>query len=425
MISPKFGLYFYSWYSKEKWSEHPCLHTPIVGKYKSDNIDLIRWQTDQIARLGVDYIVFELVSNKDWCYDVTISTIKQMIPLLEERGIKYTYLADVWVDHEHDNFSSFISMLNDIHEKSIQGNMFDEITKLPIYFVFNPDCDYLAKIANFTNIKVIAPSWIPEWRDFEALKNIMKEKGEPDFFNKYFGKYWNVSRSPAEVLEEIGVCQFWQPSEQTLVMNGYASVIPGYDDILMNRYPQLAPVVPRDAGSTLVDQFRRAVALRPENILIYGWNEYFEATTIEPTLEYGDFYVNLTRQLIKQSKHGELIHFPEDIGTPGPTEPIYLTPELKCSSDRHPDKIPRWDQDDYVVMIDIPSPPVIDQGHAIFRKVRVTNVGLKPWCIKSKCEPIRLGVRLLDLSGTVVREGRGELSAQDINVGEEHVAVFL
>lgn len=106
------------------------------------------------------------------------------------------------------------------------------------------------------------------------------------------------------------------------------------------------------------------------------------------------------------------------MGKPERADPIYLSPELERAAQRHHDKVPRWDQDDYVAMIDVPLPAVIEKGHAVFRGVRVTNAGLKPWRIKTEREPIRSGVRLLDTFGTVVREGRAELGERDIL--EEH-----
>jgi len=32
---PRFGLYFYAWYSRQKWAERPIPHRPAIGLYDS------------------------------------------------------------------------------------------------------------------------------------------------------------------------------------------------------------------------------------------------------------------------------------------------------------------------------------------------------------------------------------------------------
>ena len=73
---------------------------------------------------------------------------------------------------------------------------------------------------------------------------------------------------------------------------------PGYDDTQLHRNPQLAPVVKRRNGQHYRTRIQQALATGASHIIIYSWNEYFEGSTIEPTLEYGSFYVDLTRRAI-------------------------------------------------------------------------------------------------------------------------------
>jgi hypothetical protein len=95
---------------------------------------------------------------------------------------------------------------------------------------------------------------------------------------------------------------FWESTFDTRCFDGFCSVIPGYDDELLCRSPQLAPRVGHDSGATLTAQFQSAVRQRAEHILVYGWNEYFETTNIEPTKQYGTLYVDLLQDLIAQAR---------------------------------------------------------------------------------------------------------------------------
>ena len=99
-----------------------------------------------------------------------------------------------------------------------------------------------------------------------------------------------------EILVAQGYVGFWGESVRNC--GGFAAVIPGYDDSLLERVPQVAPKVSRRDGETLREQFVAAANSRPEHIIIYGWNEYFEGTCIEPTKQYGMEYVELLRSLI-------------------------------------------------------------------------------------------------------------------------------
>jgi hypothetical protein len=98
-----------------------------------------------------------------------------------------------------------------------------------------------------------------------------------------------------EILVAQGYVGFWGESVRNC--DGFAAVIPGYDDSLLERVPQVAPKVNRRDGETLREPFMAAAHGRPEHIIIYGWNEYFEGTSIEPTKEYGMGYVELLRSI--------------------------------------------------------------------------------------------------------------------------------
>ena len=416
--SRRFGLYFYSWYSRHKWAEHRVRHTPQIGWYESSRESAIAWQVQSIARTSVDYVVLEMVSSKDWCFDQTVATVNKLVPMLLGHGIGYTFLFDVWVDNDQSQVDSFHDMLDTIQDNGWLEACTKDASGKPLLFVFNPDCLSAKRIADsFRDIRVNFPAWVPTWGSFSDLRHMLVERGAPTHFDALFAEHRDESRNIYEVLQDLGYCQFWQRTDDTLNMNGFATVVPGYDDLLMSRKPQMAAIVERYDGQTLAEQFSCAVQSGAQDILIYGWNEYFEATTIEPTLEYGDFYVELTRRLIEQAKGGEPIHFPNDMGKPQPAVPVYLTPALERAAQRHGDGVPRWDQDDYVARIEVPKPAVLERGHAVFRDISVTNMGLKPWRIETKREPIRLGVRLYDNSGSVMREGRTDLGRVDIADG--------
>jgi hypothetical protein len=79
-------------------------------------------------------------------------------------------------------------------------------------------------------------------------------------------------------------------------------VIPGYNDARLGR-PQTM-VYARDDGRYYGQQWQRALALHPELIIVYGWNEYFEETAIEPSNAWGYRYLELSACYIAQAHRG-------------------------------------------------------------------------------------------------------------------------
>jgi hypothetical protein len=127
-----------------------------------------------------------------------------------------------------------------------------------------------------------------------------------------------------------------------LPLNGFASVCPGYDELLLKRDPQIADTLPRDDGTNLVRQFQAAAGSGARDILIYSWNEHFEAAGIEPTVQFGDFYLELTRSLITQVRNGCDIEYPAEIAPLRPVPPLYLNAGLERLGRTHADGLPRW-----------------------------------------------------------------------------------
>jgi len=105
-------------------------------------------------------------------------------------------------------------------------------------------------------------------------------------------------RSIFEALVPLGYMAFWEIEVSPRSFDGFCAVLPGYDDSLLKRNPQLAARVDPQSGDTFVRQFERALSNAPQHVIVYGWNEYFETSEIEPTKENGTLYLELAREMI-------------------------------------------------------------------------------------------------------------------------------
>jgi hypothetical protein len=79
-----------------------------------------------------------------------------------------------------------------------------------------------------------------------------------------------------------------------------ATVIPGYDDSHIGR--QRAIVADRKAGELYKRLWQLAIDANPNWILITSFNEWHEGSEIEPSLEHGGKYADLTKELAARFK---------------------------------------------------------------------------------------------------------------------------
>lgn len=79
-----------------------------------------------------------------------------------------------------------------------------------------------------------------------------------------------------------------------------ATVQPGYDDHLIPG--RRTPILGRENGALYRATFDAALGSDPDWIFITTWNEWWEHTYIEPSQDYGDLYLQITREYSEKWK---------------------------------------------------------------------------------------------------------------------------
>jgi len=77
-----------------------------------------------------------------------------------------------------------------------------------------------------------------------------------------------------------------------------ATVTPGFDDSKVRE----RTLEPRRDGGYYIDSWNTALASNPDWIFVTSWNEWYESSQIEPSVEYGNDYITLTRQQVRRFK---------------------------------------------------------------------------------------------------------------------------
>ena len=268
---PLVGVHYFAWYRMESGGWGNALTNvsadapkPALGWYDSSDTDVIAAQIRQIEEAGFDFAAVHVIagSPRTW------TNARTFVDRLSGHRLKAAILVDglyagtaaekaMWVQKARDEFA------DDDHYLRLDGE--------PLIMLFSAPIDFDMPGVALRNV-YWTPRYDPGGNTFNPNRRL-----EP--------RDW----------------PFWAPTPQPLV-NGVAPVIPGYTDAALGR-PQTM-VHARDNGRMYREQWQRALALHPEIVLVYSWNEYFEQTAIEPTDAWGNQYLQTSACFIAHAHRG-------------------------------------------------------------------------------------------------------------------------
>ncbi len=296
-VSIKFGLYFYPWYHPQKWKEAPTPYHPLRGFYDSKDPEIVKWQINLIHWCGFDYVIFEFVPVNDWNFGHCVMAIEEAIRPLRDRNMQWAFMIDCGVIPFSDNrIRDIEAMIRYIEDRRWTDALVRSGSGKPLWLLFSPLPDEAVYIQReFDAYEWRFPVWLPHWVEPD-------DRFALPAFRDFVAEALENNLTVFESLVRRNYIAFWESSYTPRNFNGFCSVTPGYLDTLLKRDPQLAPEVDRQDGLTLTRQFHGAVETQPEHILMYSWNEYFEGTSIEPTVEYNSTYVQIVQGLIGETR---------------------------------------------------------------------------------------------------------------------------
>jgi len=267
------GIHYFTWYRAQdgRWRNDltPVPENaprPTLGWYESGSPGVIATQVGQMADAGVDFVIVHVIAQSpaSWAKAHTV------FDWLSGRNLKGALMLDGLYAADGSEKAMWV-------EKGKR-----EFTGRRNYFFFHdqPLVMLFSARLDFTVSGVL-------------LRNV----------------YWNDRYDPGSNTfnGDLGLYPtdwpFWAASPQPVV-NGVVPVIPGYIDSGLGREKTMEH--PRRDGQMYHDQWQRALALHPELIMIYSWNEYFERTAIEPTDEWGNQYLRWTACYVAQAHRGTI-----------------------------------------------------------------------------------------------------------------------
>lgn len=259
---PLVGVHYFTWYrmmANGRWGNGATAvpsgaPRPSLGWYTSSDAAVMDTHIRQMLAAGFDFVVVDVVAddpaswaNAEAFFNRLAGGPLKAALMLDGLGTVATATRASWVEKARREFAGRPNYL------SVHGQ--------PLIMLFSAPLDFAMPGVTLRSV------------------------------------YWTISYGPGtntfnpQRLLHARDWPFWAETPQPVV-NGLVPVVPGYSDTHLKR--ERAMEHPRDDGRMYAEQWRRALALRPELIIVYSWNEHFEQTAIEPTDAWGNRYLEWT-----------------------------------------------------------------------------------------------------------------------------------
>jgi hypothetical protein len=291
------GAYWYPWYRATDWSTITD-YSPKGGAHLSTDVTAIKRQLHWAERGELDFLMIELLADHNPESQFNNRAVKSMVDALSERRsrgysrLKFAMLSDIslanadivtvdrWIEETRKHLDQIWTRFVEPHRDA-----YLHVDGKPLVGIFSPPA-----AIDDPRFTVIRPYWVAheQWQRWDRKRELLP---------------------------------FWDTYPQTVTDRRFMSVVPGYNDWRLERAPQVAPYLPRLGGLTFAEQWRRVFEVVPDLVLVYSFNEYFEQTQIEPTLEQGDRYLVLNQIFARRFKDGQRLDASEAAGLVDALEP--------------------------------------------------------------------------------------------------------
>ena len=303
----KVGLAYTTWHRPALWDRY--WGTPELGKYNSNDREVIRQHGEWLAWAGVDFVFIDWSNDVNYIYGVTknradFDMIERTVPIMFEE----------WADIENAPRICIMLGCPGQQEAFWDGRLQGKVDQVYEMFIKNTETRdqyhvYQGKPLIMVYVGTPSPfrSGPPQFFDnrftFRFLTGFITEQS---FLTD--GNLWS----------KFGFWSWEDRGDQTYtLLNGFpeactvsaASRAQRADD---PDDPAHIPAIGRNNGETFSARWRRADSLGVQNVLVVSWNEWVTgeqpsaevSKDLEPSLEHGHFYLELLKEEISKFKSG-------------------------------------------------------------------------------------------------------------------------
>jgi hypothetical protein len=311
---PLVGGYYYPWYYPDRWIREPVTHTPRLGWYSSDDRDVATQHVRWAKEAGLDFLLVSWLTatgHEGKNLDAAV------LPALDAEGLRFAILyetplalglpAGKPIDFAArlpdgkvtgDRFVEHFDLLAD---RYLAHPRYLRLAGRPVVVVYLVRdmvnaAPALAQVrerlgARGIDLHLIADAvyWAPvETWDWKLLADHFQAVTA---YNMYYRPDFLAA-----------VEKQFAAAEATARGRGLRlvpSVMPGYDDTPLRGVDRVT--INRRRGAFYRESWKvaeRFVGPDQPLLLVTSFNEWHEGTELEPSTEFGDAYLRLTRELV-------------------------------------------------------------------------------------------------------------------------------
>ncbi len=315
--------FYYAWFDLTTWQK-PLVDQPLTP-YHSADAGVIAQHVAQAQQAGIDALV-QAWYGPERHNNQTEDNFWTLLDQAAARGSHAAVSVDMGSPAFLQSVESVAAALAALRDQHTQHPGYLKVGHRPVVFFWKQD--------NFS-----VPTWeaIRKQVDPDRAMIWIAEGASLDYLEVFDGLYlYSVAWAddPAAVLERWGgEVEQWRVNRDTF-RYWVATVMPGYDDTVTGRADAFSRA--REAGAFYRACWEGAVQSQADWTVITSFNEWLEGTHIEPSVTYGNTYLDLTTNLTTYYRSSGLDLTP----TPPPPTPTAPPPTPTPSPSPSPTLVP-------------------------------------------------------------------------------------